>query len=155
VVQGPSLSDPLGDWGDFPDTVLHFRSLPALTLDLREKITTTDRETLGRIGFERSFGIISAEDPMGVTQPAAVNAALAARLLQDVAQLDAMCADVDACSPDRSHCEQSVAIAIGLQSLTGLAYRYRQLAIFWFDGEAFSIVPVHSNKAMLRLPVRG
>jgi hypothetical protein len=35
-----------------------------------------------------------------------------------------------------------------------MAARRDQLAIFWFDGEAFWIFPVHSRNARLRLPVR-
>lgn len=90
---------------------------------------------------------------MGVTQTKGVNAALATRLLTEVAELHVPYLHVDACSPDRSHCEQSVAVALGLQPLIDLACRYDQLAIFWFDGAAFWIIPARSANARTRLPV--
>ena len=59
---------------------------------------------------------------------------------------------VNACSPDGSHCEKSVAIALDMQSVIDLADRYRQLAAFWFDGEVFWIIPVRSSLPKVRLP---
>lgn len=90
---------------------------------------------------------------MGVTQLPAVNDALAASLQQEAAGLGVTHVCVDACSPDESHCERSVAIALDERSLIDLAHRYEQLAMFWFDGEAFWIIPVHSRNARLQLPV--
>jgi uncharacterized protein involved in propanediol utilization len=104
------------------------------------------------MGFERSFGIVTAQDPMGSAQLAAVNAALAASLQEETAGLGVARVCVDACSPDRTHCERSIAIALDEASLVDIAYRYQQLAIFWFDGEAFWIVPVHSRNDRMRLP---
>jgi uncharacterized protein DUF3293 len=133
--------------------VLQFRSTPEITVDLRAAVDGRVRSSLGRIGFERSFGIITAQDPMGVRQLPAVNDALAASLLQEVAGLSLARVCVDACSPDGSHCERSIAIALDEQSVIDIAYRYEQLAAFWFDGDAFWIVPVHSGNERLRLPV--
>lgn len=122
-------------------------------VDLRRRM---DRQTLVRLrnsGFERSFGIITAQDPMGEAKSAAVNAALAASLQEETDGLTVTRVCVDACSPDQSHCERSIAIALDEQSLIDIARRYEQLAIFWFDGEAFWITPVYSRNERLRLPV--
>ena len=89
---------------------------------------------------------------MGRGQLPAVNAALAASLQEETAELGVARVCVDACSPDRAHCERSVAIALDEASLIDIAYRYEQLAIFWFDGKAFWIVPVHSRNERMRLP---
>ena len=105
------------------------------------------------MGFERPFGIISAQDPMGLRQPAAENERLAASLQQEVAALMGTQLRVTACSPDGTHCEESIAIALDLRMVIDLADRYRQLAIFWFDGDAFWIIPVRSSKAKVRLPL--
>ncbi|HEY5087064.1 MAG TPA: DUF3293 domain-containing protein [Gemmatimonadaceae bacterium] len=139
-------------WGDFPDTVLHFASATTFSVDLRRDIDGATSAYLSCLGFERSFGVVSAQDPMGVTPTATANADLAARLQTEVAAMRAAYACLDACNPDRSHCEKSIAIALDLQSSIALAYRYNQLAIFWFDGESFWIVPVYSDNAVLRLP---
>jgi hypothetical protein len=91
---------------------------------------------------------------MGVAQAPSVNTGLAASLRREVAKLRVAHVSLDACSPERSHCEHCMAIALDLPALIDLAYCYDQLAIFWFDGRVFWIVPVHSTKARLRLPVR-
>jgi hypothetical protein len=148
-----SLPDSGHGWGSFPETVLHFRSTPAVTIDLRAAIDGRALSDLHQIGFERSFGVITAQDPMGVRQLPAVNDALAASLQQESAGLGVARVCVDACSPDESHCERSIAIALDEQALIDIAYRYEQLAIFWFDGEAFWITPVYSRNHRLRLPV--
>jgi hypothetical protein len=105
------------------------------------------------VGFERSFGIVSGQDPMGQHPTLAENERLAASLQQEVSGLSVAQSSVTAFSPDGSHCEKSVAIALDLESLIALADRYRQLAIFWFDGDSFWIIPVRSSMAKLRLPI--
>lgn len=90
---------------------------------------------------------------MGRVRPASENAVRAARLQEETAGLGVARVSIDACSPDRAHCERSMAIALDERSLIDIARRYQQLAIFWFDGEAFWIVPAHSGNARVRLPV--
>jgi len=153
VGEKPSSHSGASGWGDFPETVLHFDSTPVLVLDLRQRVSATALSAIREIGFEQQFGIVTAQDPMGVTQAKDVNAALATRLRTEVADLHVPYLGVDACSPDHSHCEQSVAVALGLRQSIDLACRYDQLAIFWFDGAAFWIVPARSCNARTRLPV--
>lgn len=147
----PPSSDE-ADWGAFATTVLRFDSAPAFAIDLRQPVDRTARRWFREIGFERSFGVVTAMDPMGVKQTREVNQRLAASLQKEVAGLGVAKARVDACSTDESHCEGSVAIALELNSVVDLAYRHEQLALFWFDGESFWIVPARSNKEKLRLP---
>lgn len=109
------------------------------------------RNHLRDIGFEQSFGVVTAVDPMGVTQPPETNDELVARLRIRVAGIGAVQAEVDACGVAASHCERSIAIAIDLQSVIRIADEFRQLAIFWFDGSAFWIIPVRSDKAKQKL----
>lgn len=142
------------DWGPFPDTILRFCSVPPLIVDLRSEVSDSSRVGFRKLGFERTFGVVSAHDPMGLRQQAAVNTGLGASLQADVAELSAAQSPVDACSPDGSHREASIAIALDLQPLIDLAKRYDQLAIFWFDGDAFWIVPARSTDWKLRLPVQ-
>ncbi|HWG33707.1 MAG TPA: DUF3293 domain-containing protein [Gemmatimonadaceae bacterium] len=148
-----SSPDAAHGWGSFPETILQFRSTPAITIDLRTAVDRRVRAALREIGFEQPFGIITAQDPMGVPQLPAVNDARAASLLKVTAGLSVTQVRVDACSPDESHCERSIAIALDQRSAIDIARRYEQLAIFWFDGDAFWIVPVCSRNERLRLPV--
>lgn len=138
-------------WGSFPNTILHFQS--TLRLDLRTEIDAGARQALCRLGFERTFGIISAQNPMGLMQPPDVNACLAASLRKEVGKLQTVYRELDACSSDRTHCEHSIAIALDLEPIITLAYRYNQLGVFWFDGDVFWIFPAHSNKSPLKLPI--
>lgn len=88
-----------------------------------------------------------------MAQSRARNEQLAAKLQREVAGMGVPFIQVDAWSPDRSHCERSIAIAADRRQVLDLACRYRQLAIFWFDGTSFSIVPAVSEKQAVRLPL--
>lgn len=89
---------------------------------------------------------------MGTPQTALENERLAASLHQELAKGRLAHVRVNACSPDGSHCEKSVAIALDMQSVIEIADRYRQLAAFWFDGDIFWIIPVRSSLPKVRLP---
>lgn len=89
---------------------------------------------------------------MGVGQDATTNRRLADELQGEVAARGVPAVAVDAGSPDRSHAERSLAVALGYGESVELARRFRQLAIFWFDGSHFWIVPVEGRGAELRLP---
>lgn len=146
------MTDPtVHEWGDFPCTHLHFVTAPELVIDVRGHVTPEIRAGLAAHGLIGAFSVVTAQDPMGRTQPPDVNATLAAKLQDHVATLGVPYAQVDACNPDRSHCEKSVAIALARYEAVRLARDYDQLAIFWFDGDAFWIVPARSSKHAVRL----
>jgi hypothetical protein len=141
-------------WEDFSDTVLHFETNPPFSFDLRHALSENSRALFRGIDFERSFGIMTAEDPMGVQQGQTVNSERTSNLRKELSKLGCSYVWLDACSPDRSHCERSVALALDLETVAGIARRYDQLAVFWFDGSAFWIIPVCSDNAALKLPAR-
>ena len=60
--------------------------------------------------------------------------------------------DVDACSPDRSHCECSVAVIMEQKRAIDLARELEQVAIFWFDGKQFWILGAIVEAEPLMLP---
>jgi hypothetical protein len=140
-------------WGDFPETVLYFHGPEPLTVDLRAQVTAHQREEFIKLGLEHSFGILTAQDPRGKTQSADRNAHLAMNLQQELTAARTHYVVVDACSPDHSHCEASVAVLLSQKAMVALACRYDQLAIFWFDGTRFWIVPALANAPPLSLPV--
>ncbi len=114
------------------------------------------RETafLERTGLDRKFAVVTACDPLGIPLDSAVNQLRTALLLADIERLGAPRAPVQACSPDGLHCEASFAIDLGLDASIALAARYDQLAIFWYDGVSFWLIPVCLNNVRVRLPVR-
>lgn len=139
-------------WGDFPRTVLHFAPANDPTIDLRQQVSSEATRALTRLAIGGSFGVVTAQDPMGITQSAQRNDALAAELEEEIAAMGVPFALLDACSPDRSHCERSIAVAAPRTRVVEIACRYEQLAIFWFDGSSFWIVPARSMKEQVRLP---
>lgn len=147
------------DWGDFPDTVLHFSGSAAagaptsISIDLRQDVSEDDLRVVARLGLDPSFGVVTAADPIGTDQSPELNEEMTAKLRRDIMSIGASFVAVDACSPDRSHCERSFAVATHREDVIELACRYHQRAIFWFDGTSFWIVPALSRKSALRLPL--
>ena len=149
----PDQLDP--DWHRYPDTVLHFCTEPAVSVDLREPVGRDSLDALRRIGLRGPFAVLTAHDPRGRNESAGVNERRAADLDRRLAALGAEFLHVNACSPDGSHCEKSVAAVIERDFATALARELEQVAIFWFDGEKFWIVGglVGGDPVMLPRPV--
>ncbi|CAN5654547.1 hypothetical protein BH23GEM1_BH23GEM1_01590 [soil metagenome] len=146
----PGQLDP--DWHKYPDTVLHFRSDPAVRIDLREPVDRAALAALRRIGLEGPFGVLTAHDPRGEDENAGVNARRGVALDARLSALGARYVHANACSPDGSHCEASVAVAIPRDDVTALAREFEQVAIFWFDGEKFWIVGALAGGDPVMLP---
>lgn len=94
------------------------------------------REALKEAGLTGEFAIATACNPRGVVLAEAENRQ---RQHELESALTAPFTRVNACSPDRSHCEPSVAFAGLLNDALALARHWEQLAIFWWDGEKFWI----------------
>lgn len=136
--ESPDQLDP--DWHRYPDTILRFRTAPAVTIDLREPLGKRETAALAGVGLDAPFAVLTAHDPRGQDQDARVNASRAAALDDRLRADGARFVHVDACSPDGAHCEDSVAVLIPRDQATGIARELEQVAIFWFDGEKFWIV---------------
>lgn len=149
----PDQLDP--DWHRYPDTVLRFRTDPVVRVDLREPAGRDALTAMRRIGLAGPFAVLTAHDPRGRDEAADVNERRAAKLDEKLVALGAQFLHVDACSPDGSHCEASVAVAIDQEAAAGLAREFEQVALFWFDGEKFWIVGalVGGDPVMLPRPV--
>jgi len=140
-------------WGEFPNTVLHFRSDPPLDVDLRAPVTRDCKKRLLSLGLEQTFGVITAQDPGGTRHSSEQNATLAMNLQHALDAAGTPYVLLDACNHDRSHCEVSVAVSLPRAQVTEIARGYDQLAIFWFDSHRFWIVPVLSEGPAIPLPV--
>lgn len=141
-------------WGEFPNTVLHFGGDLPCAIDLREPVTPAHRDHFARLGLEQTFGVLSAQDPWGKTLSPQQNHELAVKLHHELAVAGIPYVPLDACSPDHSHCETSVAVSLSQADAVALAVRHEQLAIFWFDGARFWIVPAVSMTPAIPLPIR-
>jgi uncharacterized protein DUF3293 len=146
----PDQLDP--DWHRYPDTVLRFRTTPEVRVDLREPVSKDLLARMEQIGFGGPFAVLTAHDPRGEDEPAEVNDRRAAELDERLESAGAQFVHVDACSPDGSHCEMSVAAAIPKDLAVRLACEFEQVAIFWFDGEKFWIVGALAPADPVMLP---
>ena len=146
----PDELDP--DWHRYPDTVLHFRTDPPVRVDLREPVGREAMAALGSIRLSGPFAVLTAHDPRGRNEDVEVNERRAAMLDERLRAVGARFVHVDACSPDGSHCEDSVAALIEREQATMLAREFEQVAIFWFDGEKFWIVGALAGGDPVMLP---
>jgi hypothetical protein len=146
----PEQHDP--DWPRYPETILTLSTNPAVEIDLRKIPCARAIADLAAAGFDRPFAVLTAFDPRGRDLSATENEKrrreLDARLTKSRYKFVA----VDACSPDRSHCECSVAVIMPQDKAIALARELEQVAIFWFDGKRFWILGALVEADPLMLP---
>jgi hypothetical protein len=146
----PDQHDP--DWPRYPETILDFAIVPKLVIDLREIPGDARIAALKAAGLDQPFAIMTAFDPRGENLSGAENQkrkqALDKRLLSSGYKF----VQVDCCSPDRSHCECSVAVIMPQEKALDLARELQQVAIFWFDGKRFWILGALVETDPLMLP---
>lgn len=123
----------------YADTVLVFAS-PREILDLRRPLDDAARRTLRDRKLLREFAIVTADNPSGELESPAMNAAAGGALKRELDELRVQIEEVQGCSPDLSHRENSLAAGMDRASAVRIAIRYEQDAIFWFDGERFWLV---------------
>ena len=133
----------------YSNTVLVFEHLE---IDLAKPITTAQREGLASVGLSEPFGIVTAFNPHGTNKSAEENAARMSDLESELASSGLDFVRVDGCSADRSHCECSAAVKASLDDVLGIAKRWEQLAIFWWDGKSFWLHDAMADTEPRKLP---
>ena len=148
----PNQHDP--DWPRYPETVLEFATAPAVEIDLREIPSDDKIAALQSAGLDQPFAIMTAFDPRGENLSPAANAKRKQELERRLHSSGYGFAQVDACSPDRLHCECSVAVVMPQDKALDLAREMEQVAIFWFDGKQFWILGAIVDADPIMLPRR-
>jgi hypothetical protein len=146
----PDQYDP--DWPRYPETVLEFATTPAVKLNLREIPSDDKIAALQSAGLDQPFAIMTAFDPRGENLSAAENEQRKQKLDRQLRSSGYKFVEVDACSPDRSLCECSVAVVMPREKAVDLARELEQVAIFWFDGKRFWILGALVETDPLMLP---
>jgi hypothetical protein len=146
----PDQQDP--DWPRYPETVLSFVTAPAVEIDLREVPSEAAIAGLKAAGLGQPFAIVTAFDPRGENLSAAENKKRKHDLDERLRSSGYRFAHVDCCSPDKSHCECSVAVVMPQERAIDLARELEQVAIFWFDGNRFWILGALAETDPLMLP---
>jgi hypothetical protein len=142
-----------GAWEPYPDTVLHFEN--GLRADLRLVPPHALARQLADLGLAGPFAVITACNPLGTRLDEAGNRRLAALLAGVVRERYPDARPAEGRSPDGRHREPGWALAIPLAEATRLAADFFQNALFWYDGERFSIVPVLAPGQRLALPAKA
>jgi hypothetical protein len=146
----PDQHDP--NWPKYPETILSFSTQPPVEIDLREIPSAPALSKLKEAGLAEPFAIMTAFDPRGQNLSPAENEQRRRALDRKLTAMDYRFVRVDRCSPDRSHCECSVAVAIRQEEAIALAKELEQVAIFWFDGERFWIIGALVDTDPMMLP---
>lgn len=146
----PDSHDP--DWPKYPETILMFSTTPPVEIDLRALPSDEALSHLATAGFGDPFAIMTAFDPRGGNLSAPENDRRQRDLESRLSKAGHKFTTVDCCSPDRSHCECSVAVIMPQESAIDLAKELEQVAIFWFDGRQFWIVGALVETDPLMLP---
>jgi hypothetical protein len=146
----PDQHDP--DWPLYPETVLTFSTTPRVEIDLRAVPSKQMLDQLRAAGFGDPFVVLTAFDPRGENLPAEENERRKRDLDRRLSASGYRFAHVDACSPDRSHCECSAAVVMPHEKAIELARELEQVAIFWFDGRRFWILGAMVETDPLMLP---
>ncbi|HKG96009.1 MAG TPA: DUF3293 domain-containing protein [Gemmatimonadaceae bacterium] len=150
-------------WKQYPNTVLEFSTAPALRIDLRKPVESEAVEGLRAIGLTGPFAVLTAENPCGENVEDAPtdrqadareerNERRTGRLEAELLRRGTTFARVDGVSPDGSYREHCLAILLPEDQAVELAKQLDQLALFWFDGEAFWLLPAEADQAPTRLP---
>ena len=150
-------------WDAYPETLLEFCTTPALRIDLREPVRAEAGTALRALGLGAPFGVFTAENPAGANADDAPterdqarrehrNEQRAESLEGELTARGIPFVRVDGVSPDGEYREHCVATLTSREEATALARRYAQLALFWFDGNAFWLLPGIATKPPRRLP---
>ena len=137
----------------YPETVLVFSGDAERMIDLREPVGVAAKAALRALGFGEPFAVLTSFNPRGENLDAGENARRFDELESELGVSGVAYTILDACSPDMSHCERSVAVKTDVVSARRIAARWEQLAIFWWDGREFWIYGAESSVEPVRLPV--
>ena len=148
----PTLDQHDPDWPRYPETLLSFATRPPVEIDLREIPPDSALAQMRAAGLGEPFAIMTAFDPEGRNLSAAENERRKQELDRRLSATGYPFVQVDCCSPDRRHCECSVAVTMPQEKALDLAREMQQVAIFWFDGKRFWILGALVETDPLMLP---
>ena len=152
------MTQPDPSWSQYPCTVLEIhRAAPTggaavMEVDLRVRVSDSTARELRGLGLGPRWAVVTAYNPHGEDRDAGGNAARHAKLEAAVRESGAAFLRADGRSPDASHREIGLAVALPQPEAVALAARFGQSAIFWFDGEAFWLVSAAAPAEPVRLP---
>jgi len=139
-------------WSAYASTRLLIGRTPRLEVDLRLPVSDDLRHILTKLGLGERFAIVTPFDPRGTRAPAWQNLLRYIRARQLLRSRNLKFLPADGESPDSGHRERGFAIAMPRADAAALARSLEQLALYWFDGDAFWIDGALAERESRRLP---
>lgn len=96
---------------------------------------------VAKLGLGPTLAVITPCNPFGVEVGPSVNVERLATFRRELVQAGIPNVEADGWSSDHAHVERGNACALDLEAAIALARKWDQLALFWFDGSQFTIVP--------------
>jgi hypothetical protein len=129
-------------WDRFAETVLVFGGDEPVEVHVHAGVGPIAIARLMSHGLGGCFAVITPCNPLGVTLEGRTNAERLTAFRAELDQLGIRSVEADGWSPDRTHVERGNACALSLTAAMALARRWQQLALFWFDGAEFAVIPI-------------
>lgn len=139
-------------WTAYANATLRIGAKRQLKIDLRQPLSGGSRRFLTELGLGATFAVITASNPNGRRAPAWRNQWRRLRIRARLASTNWYFIPADGESPDSSHREHGFAIVMSRSEAAALARSYGQLALYWFDGDAFWLDAALESSAPRRLP---
>ena len=139
-------------WAAYTGARLLIGRAPTIKVDLRMPVSDEVRHLLTNLGLGATFAVVTPFDPRGERAPAWRNLVRYIRMRRRLRHDNLKFIPADGESPDSGHRERGFAIAMSRVDAVALARELEQLAIYWFDGEAFWIDGALASRAPQRLP---
>jgi hypothetical protein len=139
-------------WTAYANARLLIGRAPRIKVDLRFPLSDELRHILTKLGLGTSFAIVTPCDPRGRRSPAWLNLARYVRTRLRLRSRKLRFLRADGESPDSRHRERGFAIAVDRGNAAALARELEQLALYWFDGDAFWIDGALAERPPQRLP---
>ena len=139
-------------WDAYASTILLIGRGRPIKVDLRQPVSDEQRHLLTNLGLGPTFAIVTPYDPLGAHSAGWKNRLRYFRTRGWLRSHNLKFAPAIGQSPDAKHRERGFAIAINRREAAALALELEQLALYWFDGEAFWIDGVLAPREPLRLP---
>lgn len=140
-------------WSSYPETILVFAGEPEMMVDLREQVPPATLRVLKAMGLGERFAVLTSYNPRGEDISAEENDRRFKELTAELRSAGLGFFVINACSPDRSHCECSVLLKVERDAAIAIAKRWEQAAIFWYDSGRFWIYGAISSIEPILLPL--
>lgn len=139
-------------WSCYGDTLIELFDDGSLVLDIRKPIPEKQRRMLAASPIGERFAIMTAFNPAGRDHSAGDNEARDRRLRAELTERGVPWVCADGWSPDHTHREPGVAVAVPKEEAIEIARAYAQSAIYWYDAGTMWLVGALVDTPPERLP---